>query len=82
MTASLPSPLPARAGIGLKPQHYADVLAAAEQGTAPAWAEVHPQNYFGAGGPPHRWLTAIAEQLPLSRQSSCRKSTSPQSSPA
>ena len=66
MTASLSSPLPARAGIGLKPQHYADVLAAAEQGTAPAWAEVHPQNYFGAGGPPHRWLTAIAEQLPLS----------------
>ncbi|QCB56929.1 DUF692 domain-containing protein [Sphingopyxis sp. PAMC25046] len=60
------SPLPARAGIGLKPQHYADVLAAAEQGTAPAWAEVHPQNYFGAGGPPHRWLTAIAEHLPLS----------------
>ena len=66
MTASLPSPLPARAGIGLKPQHYADVLAAAGQGTAPAWAEVHPQNYFGAGGPPHRWLTAIAEHLPLS----------------
>lgn len=66
MAAPLPSPLPARAGIGLKPQHYADVLAAAGQGTAPAWVEVHPQNYFGAGGPPHRWLTAIAEQLPLS----------------
>ncbi|HWV61918.1 MAG TPA: DUF692 domain-containing protein [Sphingopyxis sp.] len=66
MTAPLPSPLPARAGIGLKPQHYADVLAAAGQGTAPAWVEVHPQNYFGAGGPPHRWLTAIAERLPLS----------------
>ena len=66
MTASLSSPLPARAGIGLKPRHYADVLAAAEQGTAPAWVEVHPQNYFGAGGPPHRWLTAIAEHLPLS----------------
>ncbi|WP_447952997.1 MNIO family bufferin maturase [Sphingopyxis chilensis] len=66
MTASLLSPLPVRAGIGLKPRHYADVLAAAEQGRAPAWAEVHPQNYFGAGGPPHRWLTAIAEHLPIS----------------
>jgi len=58
--------LPPRAGIGLKSSHYADVLAAAERGTAPAWAEVHPQNYFGAGGPPHRWLTAIGEYLPLS----------------
>ncbi|WP_422060168.1 DUF692 domain-containing protein [Sphingopyxis sp.] len=66
MTASLFSQLPSRAGIGLKPRHYVDVLAAAEQGTAPAWAEVHPQNYFGAGGPPHRWLTAIADHLSLS----------------
>ncbi len=66
MTAPLFPRLPARAGIGLKPGHYAEVLAAAEQGAAPAWAEVHPQNYFGAGGPPHRWLTAIAERLPLS----------------
>lgn len=66
MPAPLTSSLPPRAGIGLKPQHYADILAATEQGAAPAWAEVHPQNYFGAGGPPHRWLTAIAEHLPLS----------------
>lgn len=61
----LPS-LPPRAGIGLRSRHYADVLAAAEAEAAPAWVEVHPQNYFGAGGPPHRWLTAIAEYLPLS----------------
>ena len=58
--------LPQRAGFGLKPEHYADVLAAAERASLPAWAEVHPQNYFGAGGPPHRWLTAIAAHLPLS----------------
>ena len=58
--------LPRRAGFGLKPEHHADVLAAAERASLPAWAEVHPQNYFGAGGPPHRWLTAIAEHLPLS----------------
>ena len=43
MTAPLPSPLPARAGIGLKPQHYADVLVAAGQGAAPAWVEVTPR---------------------------------------
>lgn len=58
--------LPPRAGFGLKPEHYADVLAAAERGAPPVWAEVHPQNYFGAGGPPHRWLTAIAAHMPLS----------------
>lgn len=58
--------LPQRAGFGLKPEHYADVLAAAERDAPPAWVEVHPQNYFGAGGPPHRWLTAIADHLPLS----------------
>lgn len=60
------SSLPRRAGIGLKSQHYAGVLEAAGQGTAPAWVEVHPQNYFGAGGPPHRWLSAVAAHLPLS----------------
>jgi uncharacterized protein (UPF0276 family) len=58
--------LPQCAGFGLKPEHYADVLAAAERGTPPAWAEVHPQNYFGAGGSPHRWLSAIAVHMPLS----------------
>lgn len=58
-------------GIGLKPQHYAAVLEAVSasipsSGSAPGWVEVHPQNYFGAGGPPHRWLSAIAGQIPVS----------------
>lgn len=58
-------------GIGLKPQHYQDVLqhvsASIPRGfTPPGWLEVHPQNYFGTGGPPHRWLTAIAQEFPLS----------------
>ncbi|MFN4357519.1 DUF692 domain-containing protein [Sphingopyxis alaskensis] len=66
MTPASLQTLPPRAGIGLKARHYADVLAAAERGAAPAWAEVHPQNYFGAGGPPHRWLTAIADLVPIS----------------
>lgn len=63
--------LPLSAGIGLKPQHYGDVLqsmsaSAIGRKQSPSWVEVHPQNYFGAGGPPHRWLTAIAECLPIS----------------
>lgn len=67
LQAQLP-PLP---GIGLKPEHYAQVLQAVSASNstplpAPAWLEVHPQNYFGAGGPPHRWLTAMAEAYPLS----------------
>jgi len=32
----------------------------------PGWVEVHPQNYFCEGGPPHRWLEAMADELPLS----------------
>ncbi|WP_275671205.1 DUF692 domain-containing protein [Sphingopyxis sp. BSN-002] len=66
MSAPSVHSLPSRAGIGLRSRHYADVLAAVEEGAAPAWVEVHPQNYFGPGGPPHRWLTAIAAHLPLS----------------
>lgn len=65
-----PPKLPLAVGIGLKPQHYADVLGVVSGSNrspqAPAWLEVHPQNYFGDGGPPHRWLTAIATHFPLS----------------
>lgn len=67
--------LPPSVGIGLKPEHYPQVLEsvsasipppAALDHVSPSWVEVHPQNYFSAGGPPHRWLAAIAERLPLS----------------
>jgi len=59
--------LPSSTGIGLKPQHYDNVLDNhADPSQTPAWLEVHPQNYFGDGGPPHRWLTAVAEFYPLS----------------
>jgi len=55
--------LPHRAGVGLKPQHYAAVL----EGRPPiGFFEVHAENYMGAGGPPHRYLTAIREHYPLS----------------
>jgi uncharacterized protein (UPF0276 family) len=67
--------LPPLVGIGLKPEHYAPVLQSVSAsnsakdmalGDPPGWLEVHPQNYFGAGGPPHRWLSAIAEHSPIS----------------
>jgi len=61
-----PMLLPPETGIGLKPAHYRDVLEFPNGCHGPAWVEVHPQNYFVDGGPPHRWLTAIAERLPLS----------------
>lgn len=61
--------LPYAPGIGLKAEHYEDVLNhcdASGETTIPAWAEIHPQNYVMAGGPAHRWLRAIADKLPLS----------------
>lgn len=63
------SSLPLLPGIGLKPEHYAPLLRQDPVGTPfpkPAWVEVHPQNYFSAGGPPHRWLAAVAERYPFS----------------
>jgi uncharacterized protein (UPF0276 family) len=55
--------IPPAAGLGLKAQHYREIEA-----TRPAvgWFEVHPENYMGAGGPPHRHLTTIREHYPLS----------------
>lgn len=55
--------LPDRAGVGLKPEHFADILRAEPD---VGWFEVHPENYMGLGGPPHRYLTAIRERYPLS----------------
>ncbi len=63
--------LPLSAGIGLKPLHYEALLAPGSASAQPGWLELHPQNYFGTpdswgGGPPHRWLAAIAAKYPLS----------------
>jgi uncharacterized protein len=57
------SPIPARAGIGLKPGHFADLLQ-----TRPdiGWLEIHPENYFIAGGPMHHYLSRIRKDYPLS----------------
>jgi uncharacterized protein (UPF0276 family) len=55
--------LPARTGVGFKPFHLDDALS---DRSPPAFVEVHAENYFGAGGPPHRQLEAVAAKLPLS----------------
>jgi uncharacterized protein (UPF0276 family) len=60
MTAAL------TAGLGLKPQHYEDALNCAADGL---WFEVHPENYFVAGGPRLAWLDAIRARHPVSLHS-------------
>lgn len=57
------SALPPHAGIGLKADHYRDVL---ERAPAELWAEVHPENYMVEGGPRLAWLEAIRDRHPLS----------------
>lgn len=57
------NPVPAVAGIGLKPQHYAEILA---NKPFTGWFEVHPENYMGDGGAPHHFLTRIRCDYALS----------------
>lgn len=57
------APVSAIAGIGVKPIHYHDLLNIRPR---LAFVEVHPENYMGLGGPPHAYLSAIAERYPLS----------------
>jgi len=58
-----PSCLPARAGVGFKPEHFRDILAA-EQPVG--FFEVHAENYMGAGGPSHAQLSALRDRYALS----------------
>lgn len=55
--------IPPRSGVGLKAEHYGDVIETRPQ---IGWFEVHPENYMGAGGPPHHFLTRVREHYPLS----------------
>jgi uncharacterized protein (UPF0276 family) len=54
--------VPARAGIGLRAPHVAEVVA---NPRGAAWVEVHPENYMG-GGPAVRDLERIRQDLPVS----------------
>ena len=55
--------IPAAAGIGLRANHYREVL---ETRPPVAWWEVHSENYFGDGGAPHYYLERIRAHYPLS----------------
>jgi len=55
--------LPAQAGIGLKAVHVEQLLADAQR---PDFVEIHAENYLGAGGAPHAWLTRVRERCALS----------------
>jgi uncharacterized protein len=62
-SASSHASIPARAGVGLKAEHYRIIIE-----TLPdmGFFEVHAENYMEAGGPPHRYLAALREHYPLS----------------
>ncbi|MEO8124264.1 MAG: DUF692 domain-containing protein [Burkholderiales bacterium] len=55
--------LPARCGVGLKPQHFREVL---ETRPEIGFFEVHAENYMVDGGPFHHFLGRIREHYPLS----------------
>lgn len=63
MQAQKTNKLQARAGVGLKPEYFAHIL---DRHPDVAFFEVHAENYMGAGGPPHRYLSRIREHYPLS----------------
>ncbi len=66
MNASPPAvsrALPARGGVGLKPQHFRAIV---ETWPEVGFFEVHAENYMVAGGPFHHFLTRIRERYPLS----------------
>ncbi|WP_256581003.1 MULTISPECIES: MNIO family bufferin maturase [unclassified Pseudomonas] len=57
------SSLPQRAGLGLKTEHFRQVL---KEQPDIGFFEVHAENYMVAGGPFHHYLGLIREQYPLS----------------
>lgn len=55
--------LPARGGVGLKPEHFRDILASAPD---IGFFEIHAENYMVDGGPFHHYLGRIRETYCLS----------------
>ena len=55
--------VPVRCGIGLRAPHYGEVI---HYAPGVPWVEVHSENYFGAGGPPLRYLERVRERCPVS----------------
>lgn len=57
------SHLPIRAGIGLKPEYFSEIV---EAKLDIGFLEIHAENYMVAGGPFHHYLTQIRGSYPLS----------------
>jgi len=55
--------VPALAGIGLRSQHYGEVV---DFHPPVGWFEVHSENYFGKGGIPHFYLEKVRADYPVS----------------
>jgi len=58
--------IPAQAGVGLKPQHFNDILQLPPDSDTVQWFEIHAENYMGAGGLMHHYLSQIRQRYPLS----------------
>jgi len=56
-------PLPSRAGIGLRAEHFVEFL---DTRPAVAFVEAHSENYFGRGGKPLHFLERVRRDYPLS----------------
>lgn len=63
LDATHPASLPARPGVGYKPQHYSAIMA--DPGPL-GWLEIHAENYMGDGGRPIAQLRHLAERFPIS----------------
>jgi uncharacterized protein (UPF0276 family) len=63
LDATPPSILPARPGVGYKPQHYTQIM---EQTGPLGWLEIHAENYMGDGGRPIAQLRHLAVHFPIS----------------
>lgn len=55
--------LPDNLGVGFKPKHLQAIL---DDVSPPTWLEVHPENYMGDGGLPHRQLEQLRQDFPIS----------------
>ena len=55
--------LPATAGLGFKPEHFAEI---SRRPGAVGFYEVHAENYMGAGGAPHAMLSRLRADHALS----------------
>lgn len=53
-------------GLGLRPQHFPDILGADPSSTDGVdWFEIISENFIGVGGPPMRNMMAVRERFPM-----------------